>query len=75
MSERTCYAPGTPSWVDLGSPNTAASAAFYGEIFGWNAAIDPRPDAGGYGMFSLKEQLVAGLGPQMNPDMPPFWAV
>ena len=75
MAERTSYAPGTPSWVDLGSPDTTASAAFYGEIFGWNAAIDPRPEAGGYGMFSLKDQLVAGLGPQMNPDLPPFWAV
>ena len=75
MPERTSYAPGTPSWVDLGSPDTAASAAFYGGLFGWVAELDPRPEAGGYGMFSLGDKLVAGLGPQMNTDMPPFWAV
>ena len=75
MSERTSYEPGTPSWVDLGSPDTAASGVFYGGLFGWTAEIDPRPEAGGYGMFKLRDQLVAGLGPQMNMEMPPFWAV
>jgi predicted enzyme related to lactoylglutathione lyase len=74
MAERTEYAPGTPSWVDLGSPDTQASAAFYGGLFGWTAAMDPRPDAGGYGMFTLEGRNVAGLGPQMAPG-PPFWAV
>ena len=75
MTERSAYAPGTPSWVDLGSPDTAASAAFYGNLFGWTAAIDPRPEAGGYGMFTLRDLNVAGLGPQMNPDLPPYWTV
>jgi len=75
MSERTSYAPGTPSWVDLGSPDPAAAAEFYGAIFGWEAAMDPRPEAGGYGLFNLRGRPVAGIGPQMNPDMPPFWAV
>ena len=75
MSERMSYAPGTPSWVDLGSPDPAAAAAFYGELLGWSAAFDPRPDAGGYGMFTLRDKMAAGIGPQMNPDMPPFWAV
>jgi predicted enzyme related to lactoylglutathione lyase len=75
MTERTSYAPGTPSWVDLGSPDTAASAAFYGSLFGWTVEISPDPAAGGYGMFSLRDKFVAGLGPQMNTDMPPFWTV
>jgi len=75
MSERTSYAPGTPSWVDLGSPDTAASAAFYGGLLGWNADIDPRPEAGGYGMFTLRGLNVAGIGPQQNADMPPYWTV
>lgn len=75
MAERTGYEAGTPSWVDLGSPDAAASAAFYGSLFGWDAEMDPRPEAGGYGMFSLRAKRVAGLGPQMNPDHPPFWAV
>jgi hypothetical protein len=74
VSERTSYAPGTPCWVDLGSPDTTATAEFYGGLFGWSATIDPRPEAGGYGMFSLGDRLVAGLGPQMTPG-PPYWAV
>lgn len=75
MASRSAYEPGTPSWVDLGSPDAQAAAAFYGALFGWTAEMDPRPEAGGYGMFTLGGKNVAGLGPQMNPDMPPFWAV
>lgn len=75
MAERTGYPPGTPSWVDLGSPDSQAAAAFYGGLFGWAAVMDPRPEAGGYGMFTLGGKNVAGLGPQMDPDGPPFWAV
>jgi predicted enzyme related to lactoylglutathione lyase len=75
MSERSSYAPGTPSWVDIGVPDTEAAAAFYGALFGWKAEFDPRPEAGGYGMFTLDGMNVAGIGPQQNPDMPPFWTV
>jgi len=75
MAERTEYAPGTPCWVDLGSPDAKAAGAFYGGLFGWTAEMDPRPEAGGYGLFTLAGKNVAGLGPQQNPDMPPFWAV
>jgi predicted enzyme related to lactoylglutathione lyase len=75
MAERTSYEPGTPSWVDLGSADSQASAAFYGELFGWTAEIDPRPEAGGYGLFTLDGKRVAGLGPKMSPDLPPYWAV
>jgi uncharacterized protein len=75
MPERTSYPPGTPSWVDLGSPDPLGAAGFYGSLFGWAAEMDPRPEAGGYGMFTLDGKTVAGLGPQTNPDLPPFWAV
>jgi predicted enzyme related to lactoylglutathione lyase len=75
MAERTSYLPGTPSWVDLGSPDATAAAAFYGGLFGWEAEMDPRPEAGGYGMFTLAGHHVAGLGPQMNPEVPPYWSV
>lgn len=75
MAERTSYEPGTPSWVDLGSPDTGAAAQFYGGLFGWTAEMDPRPEAGGYGLFTLRGKNVAGLGPQMNPDGPPYWQV
>lgn len=75
MAERTEYQPGTPSWIDLGSPDTQASADFYGTLFDWTAEMDPRPEAGGYGLFTLRGKKVAGLGPQMNKDMPPYWTV
>jgi predicted enzyme related to lactoylglutathione lyase len=75
MSERTSYKPGTPSWVDIGVPDTAKAAEFYGALLGWDAELDPRPEAGGYGMFTLRGKNVAGVGPQQNTDMPPYWSV
>ena len=66
---------GNSEWVDLGSPDPQASAAFYGGLFGWDAEMDPRPGAGGYGMFKLDGLRVAGLGPQQNQDAPPYWTV
>jgi predicted enzyme related to lactoylglutathione lyase len=75
MPERTSYAPGTPSWVDLGSPDPERAGAFYGSLFGWTADPDDRPEAGGYTLCTIDGKAVAGLGPQMNPDMPPFWSV
>ena len=47
--ERTQYAPGTPSWVDLGSADVGASASFYGDLFGWEA-VDQGEEAGHYTM-------------------------
>lgn len=74
MAERKSYVPGTPSWVDLGTADTEAAARFYGELLGWSAVFDPRPEAGGYGMFTLRGRTVAGTGPQASPG-PPYWAV
>jgi predicted enzyme related to lactoylglutathione lyase len=67
------YANGTPSWVDLGSPDMDASAAFYGGLFGWTTT-EPGPveETGGYRMFQKDGQNVAGLGPS-QPGMPIFW--
>lgn len=70
--EMTSYKPGTPSWVDLGSPNAEESIAFYGGVFGWDIPEGP-PEAGGYRMCLLHGKPVAGLGPQMQPDIPPYW--
>ena len=44
--ERDSYTSGTPSWVDLGSPDVDASVAFYTTLFGWEVAED-HPAAGG----------------------------
>src|SRR5579862_9397053 len=61
------YPPGTPIWVDLGSPDLDGSKAFYGGLFGWEADTTQDPNAGGYTMFTLGGKMIAGLGPQMGP--------
>ena len=39
MTETMTYAPGTPMWVDLASPDLEASKAFYSSLFGWEAWV------------------------------------
>jgi predicted enzyme related to lactoylglutathione lyase len=67
------YANGTPDWVDIGSPDMDATAAFYGELFGWTTT-EPGPveETGGYRMFLKDGKMVAGLGPGQE-GMPTFW--
>lgn len=75
MSERTSYPNGVPSWVDLASPDVDASVAFYGGLFGWEyTPAGPPEETGGYGMFSLRDKLVAGVGPLQNATQPPVWS-
>ena len=68
------YAPGTPSWIDLSTPDADASAAFYGELMGWNA-IEPGPaeETGGYRIFQQSGQGVAGLMQHMQEGQPTAW--
>lgn len=70
--EITTHPPGTPCWIDLGAPDPAAAAQFYGTVFGWTIT-DLGPDAGNYRMCELRGKPVAGLGQQQQPDVPPFW--
>ncbi len=72
MPTRTSYQPGTPSWVDLASPDLTASASFYASLFGWSAE-DQGPEAGHYHMFEKDGAAVAGAGPIMMEGQPPAW--
>ncbi len=72
MPEMTKYEPGTPSWVDLGTSDPVDASRFYSGLFGWSIMEGP-PEAGGYRMCMLDGKPVAGLGTQMNTDMPPWW--
>jgi uncharacterized protein len=75
MTERTSYDPGTPSWVDLSTPDVDASSRFYGELFGWQAeAPGPPEETGGYAMFKLHGRNVAGVGPIMEEGQPTTWS-
>src|SRR3954471_15628083 len=71
MPKRTAYLPGTPSYIDIGSPDPEATSAFYSALFGWKVN-DLGPDAGGYRMAQIDGDDVAGIGPQAAPG-PPYW--
>jgi len=78
MPTRTEYAPGTPSWTDLATPDVAASQQFYGTLFGWSfdEQSTGNPDMPYYmcqqggkdvaGMMKLSAEMQAG-------GMPPVW--
>ncbi|MGW8379340.1 VOC family protein [Streptomyces sp. ODS28] len=70
----TDYVPGAPNWLDLGTPDTAASAEFYAALFGWE--YQPAgPGAGGYGFFLHEGKTVAGIGPLTEEGARPSWTV
>lgn len=71
MPTVTKHTPGTPSWVDIGSPDIAATAAFYSGLFGWTTE-SLGEEAGNYTMCMLGGQAVAAIGPAQNPG-PPVW--
>ncbi|MFE9426156.1 VOC family protein [Kitasatospora sp. NPDC006697] len=70
----TEFVPGAPNWIDLGSPDPAASQDFYGRLFGWTFST-AGPDAGGYGFFRLGERTVAALGPLTEEGASAAWTV
>jgi predicted enzyme related to lactoylglutathione lyase len=73
MVEPSSYAPGTPSWVDIGT-DVEGATRFYGALLGWTyEPAGPPEETGGYGFFTRRGLRVAGVGPQQNPG-PPFWS-
>ena len=70
----TDFLPGAPCWVEVSSPDTDASAAFYRRLFGWKA-IEESPEAAGYLCFKLDEDSVAGLSPLLGESERPAWTV
>lgn len=70
MAARTSYAPGTPSWVDIGSPDPEVTNAFYIGLFGWERRDAGPPGAtGGYGFYAKGDRIVAGHGPAHAPGV------
>jgi len=57
MPERDSYDPGTPSWVDLTTPDLDGSLAFYGGLFGWEFE-DAGEEAGHYNMAHVRGKRV-----------------
>ncbi|MEK2491941.1 VOC family protein [Kitasatospora purpeofusca] len=69
----TAFRPGAPNWLDLASPDTAASAAFYSELFGWTSATGP--GAARHSLFRQDGRTVAALGPVTSADDRAAWTV
>lgn len=65
---------GTPCWVDLATPDVAASCAFYRAVLGWTFS-DPFEDFGGYVDASYDGEMAAGIGPTMAPGQATAWTV
>jgi predicted enzyme related to lactoylglutathione lyase len=66
--------PGTLCWADLMSPDPAAAAKFYHEVFGW--AIAPgENDPSGYLHIKNGTEFIGGIPPAEHrpPNVPPHW--
>jgi predicted enzyme related to lactoylglutathione lyase len=75
MPERTSYAPGTPCWIDLSTPNQDEAAEFYGALFGWTVAEDENPEqTGGYRVAMRGDKAIGGVMKIMEEDQPPAWS-
>jgi|CZKG01.1.fsa_nt_gi predicted enzyme related to lactoylglutathione lyase len=79
MGERSEYAPGTFSWVDLSTTDQAGAKAFYEALFGWQAQDMPMGEDGGvYSIMQLGGRSVAAIvsqpEPQREAGVPPLWS-
>jgi hypothetical protein len=68
-------APGALCWNELGSPDTAGSAAFYGSLLGWTTEPMEGADPPYLIIQNADGHSNGGIRPPMPPDAPPFWLV
>jgi uncharacterized protein len=77
MAQRSQYAPGTFSWVDLATPDPDAAKSFYAALLGWQPEDMPMPDGGAYSMQRVDGHDVAAIAPQpqaqRDAGMPAVW--
>ncbi|MER5428053.1 VOC family protein [Streptomyces sp. NPDC002588] len=72
----TDVTPGAPCWLDLGTPDVQATAAFYGAVLGWE--YEPMGETEGDmegGMFQKDGKTVAGLGKLTEEGARPAWMI
>jgi predicted enzyme related to lactoylglutathione lyase len=58
----TDYSPGSPCWLDLGTPDVRSTASFYGTVLGWDYESMGESEEMEGGMFRKDGKIVAGLG-------------
>lgn len=75
MPPRDTAPNGAPIWIDVMTPDPAATQAFYSELFGWTV-VDPGPEYGGYFTFYRDGIPVAGgMSNADDPDTGNVWSV
>lgn len=73
--------PGAWTWTELMSGDVNASAAFYGELFGWRldeSGVTTTGDDMPYLQMALDGRAVAGImgrPPMMPDDVPNYWSI
>ena len=81
MPQYTNLSQGTPFWVDLGSPDIAASMSFYANLFGWNYEEATPEDVGGrrYVWAKNSSGYPAGIasqsGEEISSGAKPQWSI
>jgi uncharacterized protein len=67
---------GTPTWMELMTPDIDGARTFYQSVFGWEYDIGD-PEYGSYTTARLGQRMVAGMfGPQPDdPPMPSAWSL
>lgn len=67
-------APGALSWNELATPDLDASAAFYGDLFGWTT--EEMPEVSGYRIIRAADgHTNGGMSTMAPPGTPPHWLV
>ncbi|MFI9150167.1 VOC family protein [Streptomyces sp. NPDC053367] len=72
----TDFVAGSPCWLDLGTPDVPAAAAFYNTVLGWE--YEPMEGGGEDmegGMFRRDGKIVAGLGKLTEAGARSAWMV
>jgi predicted enzyme related to lactoylglutathione lyase len=75
MSETVAPAILKPIWIDLATSDPAAARDFYSALFGWEIAVNPDPQYGGYAQATIGGKSVAGIGGKMMPEAPTTWSM
>lgn len=68
---------GTPTWIDLATPDMDGARAFYHAVFGWDYDIGG-PEYAGYTTARAGQHTAAGIGSNTGPDgtvYPVIWGV
>jgi uncharacterized protein len=75
MAGTTTAIANRPAWIDLASPDVAASGEFYSKLLGWRIDVSDDPQYGGYAVAKLGDDDVAGIGPKQMPEAPTAWSI